>query len=169
MRVVVMALLVAPAVAGCARPATPASIRKDDVVGEWASPEGGLFRFAADGTFGVSDLRGEALLSNLGGRRLGGSGTWRIGPAPLDGQSRPDTVRLQLDLADGSGRWGGGLNAEVDRPTPVLFFFLGDPDSGVRYEFTRVPAAVSSQGTRPSARSHAPVRAIPSARSTAGR
>lgn len=25
----------------------------------------------------------------------------------------------------------------ADRPDPVLFFFISDPDSGVRYEFTR--------------------------------
>ncbi|GIF38673.1 hypothetical protein Axi01nite_29840 [Actinoplanes xinjiangensis] len=132
------AVLTALILVGCAGGAAPASIRQDDVVGTWASADGGLFRFAADGTFEASDLRGEAVMSNFEGRRLGGSGTWRIGPAAIDGEGQADTVRLQLDLTEGRGRWGGGLHAELDRPDPVLFFYLSDPDRGVRYEFTRV-------------------------------
>ena len=120
-------------------------LREDEVAGTWTSADGGTFRFAADGTFTASDLRGEAMAADSGGRVSGG-GTWRLTPNLYDPKGTKTEILLVFDHpTDRIGCSLFYLIADFDDPTLALFSYVDDPDLNIQYRFSRTnTAAVGS-------------------------
>jgi hypothetical protein len=124
-------------------------LRVAEVVGTWTSADGGTFGFAPDGTFVASGVLAEAVDSDAR-QRVSGDGTWTIAPnlyAPNGPKSEVHLVFFhRTDRPACDGKSSSYLIADFDGKSPVLFYYLDDPDLNIQYRFARVDTAVASPG-----------------------
>jgi hypothetical protein len=131
---------------GCAR----ARLDSGTIVGAWvavgvphdlAASAGARIVFAPDGTFSATSVPGELVdaLSRAPREPRSASGTWSMpagpGPAPA--------VALESRRVDGAPTHNSSrLDASCGWRGCALWFYVGDPDDGIRLTFRKAPGAI---------------------------
>lgn len=127
-----------------------ATVNPTDLIGTWVVTDESRKRLPpafqkaavkigldANGGFFASQLPGEVLYATPEGiaRLVTGSGVWKLG-------SREGETEVQLEFRTIEGASPNDvpfvtrLHVSVDR-APILFYYGGDPDEGVRIKFER--------------------------------
>jgi hypothetical protein len=90
-----------------------------------------------DGAFVVSNLPGLFFFSQRRDARFeSGSGVWKL--VTNDGEPQVQLEFRQIvDWRNGELPYGTQLNISKGWSTTTLYYFLGDPDSGARIEFSK--------------------------------
>ncbi len=148
----VLALVMA--LTGCggapAAPApAPSALTRANLVGAWCGDPGEKVSLAPDGTFVVEGLSveftdqlladdgyvdGYRLRTEFGGvRPTTGAGTWQVQESPTFRYAMLGFDRLDRRAFD----YGFSLSVDDDEGERLLYFSIGDPDSGDRHTFRR--------------------------------
>jgi hypothetical protein len=110
----------------------PPGITAADLVGSYASPDGGRIELSAGDTFVATGIPSPD--TNMAAPQLSGPGTWRIGPS----ESAHGDVSVVFTAPPGLG---GAFRTSFDlagsRTSPVLYWYRGDPDSCHIYRMNR--------------------------------
>jgi hypothetical protein len=148
-RGLVAIVVVALAFAGCER-----TVSKSEVMGTWkmtddsrkrigpgAAGMAGTISLDPDGTFAAQEM--PATLLGEGGaaptRPVSGKGTWKL--AVREGSQNVELVFDAIGSPPGTPvPYGAQLDVWAGRSTVLLFYFKGDPDSGIRIEFEKAGA-----------------------------
>jgi hypothetical protein len=136
-------LVAALAIAGCTPTAPIPTPSPSALVGTWTHGSD-VITFDADGTFtvsgmpvGVIEQAPVASGASPKGPDESISGTWHVGSGGTDAGGAPG---VQLDFVNPKKvefYYGLTLIVSADLPQPSLYVFLGRPDSGIRYIFTK--------------------------------
>jgi hypothetical protein len=118
-------LVIAAVLTVCLWRLRPLHVDAADVVGTWNGRDGVSVQVLPDGT-----LNGIRVPFEIVGGDWTGTGTWQLSPADNYGGPRLDV---------GLDRERAATDLYVDRHDGAiaLFMWLGDPDEGQRYWFTR--------------------------------
>ncbi|MER5498822.1 MULTISPECIES: hypothetical protein [unclassified Streptomyces] len=115
---------------------SPLALTASELAGTWQDDRGGILVLAADGTFSTTEACGDYADFDEGTHsgfdlpsRMSGTGTWDSD----DGSYRDGATGVTLDFAPGYAAEdvSGFLEARGHRGSPVLWTYVGDPDSGV--------------------------------------
>jgi hypothetical protein len=110
------------------------------VTGSWHSnAEGGTIVFSADGRMRATDLINEIFDDqHQSGERHSGDGTWTIFTSVGNPNGPRNTVQLLFQTLSGARPgFATEMRAEKQGNGIVLVFYIGDPDLGSRYVFSR--------------------------------
>jgi hypothetical protein len=110
------------------------------VIDCWRAKDGGELCLEPDGNFRAARLP-NAVFPGFPGNATSrdGSGTWQLVSAVSDPGGPPREIRLVFSqLTDTDGKSGQYVNVDHARNDILLYFFIGDPDLGHRYEMRRV-------------------------------
>ena len=129
---------VAAAIAGllaaaCSQVTAP-DVGAEKVVGTWRSSDGAELRFTADSQCDVQRIPASLLTVRPQAGVLSGRCTWKIGGE--SGRHRVVDVHVER-WEDGSNGANFPILIETTGGPMRLFFDVGDPDSGERYEFRK--------------------------------
>ncbi|MFF3391759.1 hypothetical protein ACFYW1_12615 [Streptomyces sp. NPDC002669] len=115
---------------------SPLALTASELTGTWQDDRGGVLVLAADGTFSTTEVCGD--YSDFDGdigsgfdlpSRMSGTGAWDSD----DGSYGDGATEVTLDFVPGYAGQdvSGFLEARGTRDSPVLWSYVGDPDSGV--------------------------------------
>ncbi|MGW1426999.1 hypothetical protein ACWD6K_00045 [Streptomyces sp. NPDC002431] len=111
----------------------PVTLTADELTGTWQDDRGGILVLAADGTFSSTEVCGDYVDfdNNLHAgfdfpSRLSASGKWDAG----DSTTEEGATSVDLGFTYGDGEISGFYDARSGSDAPVLWTYVGDPDSG---------------------------------------
>ncbi len=115
----------------------PSGITSADLVGGYAASDGGTLQLSDDGTFIATRITDpDADANDTDPQPLAGPGSWKL--------LAPDSSQDDIDVrfAAPSGNYPSGLDTTLDiggsRTKPILYWYVGDPDSCDLYQLNRV-------------------------------
>ncbi|MGW1404768.1 hypothetical protein [Streptomyces sp. NPDC002403] len=109
----------------------PLVLTHSQLLGTWQDEQGGRLVLAEDGTFGATHVCGDYTDSRTGDSSgfgfpstMTGTGTWESGVYTTRDRA------TELSTAFAPGHVSGQLTARGKADSPLLWTFIGDPDSG---------------------------------------